>query len=59
MDDKTDFDSRKQSISTLKVFFMITQATYEWDDYVESLNEYLKENPNDYEAWLELGDIYT
>lgn len=38
---------------------MITQATYEWDDYVESLNEYLKENPNDYEAWLELGDIYT
>ena len=38
MDDKTDFDSRKQSISTLKVFLMITQATYEWDDYVESLN---------------------
>ena len=59
MDDKTDFDSRKQSISTLKVFLLITQATYEWDDYVESLNEYLKENPSDYEAWLELGDIYT
>lgn len=30
-----------------------------WDDYVKSLNEYLKENPNDPEAWLELGDFYT
>jgi ER membrane protein complex subunit 2 len=26
---------------------------------VAKLNEYLKENPNDPEAWLELGDLYT
>lgn len=47
-----DFDSKKQAIASIK-------AQYEWDDYVAKLNEYLKENPNDTEAWMELGDVYA
>jgi len=52
VEDRTNYDSRKQALTAFK-------AAYEWDDYVAKLNEYLKENPNDAEAWLELGDLYT
>ena len=47
-----DFDSQKQAIASIK-------AHYEWDDYVAKLNQYLKENPNDLEAWMELGEVYA
>lgn len=35
------------------------KVSYDWDDYVAGLNRYLEENPNDAEAWMELGDLYT
>lgn len=52
VEDRTNYDSKKQSLTTHKV-------QYDWDDYVASLNKYLEENPNDVEAWMELGELYT
>jgi hypothetical protein len=34
VEDRTNYDSRKQAITSYKV-------TYDWDDYVASLNRYL------------------
>lgn len=46
-----DFDAVKRRISILREEDNITQL-------IEELNEYLKKNIMDKEAWLELGDVY-
>jgi len=34
------------------------QGNVKSSEYIEEINKFLKDFPNDSEAWLELGDIY-
>ena len=47
----TDFDARKRQVANFR-------NINDTKEYVENLNRYLKMNPNDAEAWMELGDLY-
>lgn len=52
VEDRTNYDSRKQAMTSHKVRNIVMKVQYDWDDYVAALNRYLEENPNDPEAWM-------
>eukprot|EP00919_Chromeraceae_sp_WS-2016_P072751 GHVR01172006.1.p1 GENE.GHVR01172006.1~~GHVR01172006.1.p1 ORF type:complete len:134 (+),score=6.04 GHVR01172006.1:3101-3502(+) len=51
-------DTRKRMITSAKVCYWIIKREGRIDEYVKKINNYLTDNPNDIEAWLEVGQIF-
>ncbi|KAL4489890.1 hypothetical protein ABPG72_010789 [Tetrahymena utriculariae] len=49
-----DYDTKKRLVAQQR--YSKTDGAY--TNFVQKMNTYLEENPNDGEAWLELGDFY-